>query len=156
MISLDSWVKLSSRPVCFGARDNQPGSFSVPYGGKIAAVKLVHLSGYVACEKSNLSWWSFWGCGNRPSVRQKLNVIITTSSNSIITPVSPFLSDYPGKWYYLPGYDSFTPEIILPRFTPYSVSGGQSLRLWYGEDLVGYTEGDNAGWVCCDVYGLYI
>jgi len=36
------------------------------------------------------------------------------------------------------------------------VSGGQSLRLWYGEDLVGYTEGDNAGWVCCDVYGLYI
>jgi len=154
--ALDSWVKVNSRPVCFGAKDNTFGSFNVPYGGKIAAVKLVYLSGYVTCSKSVFSYWSFWGCGNNPSVPKHVNVIITTPSNTIITPVSPFLKNHPGKWYELPEYNSFSPEIILPRFSPYSVSSGQELRVWYGEDLAGSTESDNEGLVCCDVYGLYI
>ena len=82
--------------------------------------------------------------------------MITTSSNTIVTPQSPFLQSNPGTSSLLPGYDAFSPEIILPRFSPYSVSWRQELRLWYGEDLVGFTESDNGGWVCCDVYGLYI
>jgi len=147
---------MNSRPVCFGAKDNTFGSFNVPYGGKIAAVKLVHLSGYVTCARSSFSYWSFWGCANHPARGTQVNVIITTSSNTIITPVSPFLTDHPGKWCELPGYNSFSPEIILPRFSPYSVSSGQELRVWYGEDLAGSTESDNGGLVCCDVYGLYI
>ena len=147
---------MNSRPVCFGAKDNTFGSFNVPYGGKIAAVKLVYLSGYVTCAQDVLSYWSFWGCGDKVSGAKRIDVIITTSSNTIITPVSPFLKDNPGKWYDLPGYDSFSSEIILPRFSPYSVSSGQELRLWYGEDLGGSTESDNGGLVCCDVYGLYI
>jgi len=28
------------------------------------------------------------------------------------------------------------------------------LRLWYGEDLKGYTDSDNGGRTCADVYGL--
>ena len=74
----------------------------------------------------------------------------------MIMPESLFLNAHSGKWYELPGYNSFSPEIILPRFSPYSVSSGQELRLWFGEDLVGQTESDNGGQVCCDVYGLYL
>jgi len=108
-------------------------------------------------DKTKLSHWSFWGSGDRASGLKNVNVIITTSSNTIIMPVSPFLNDQStGKWSVLPGYDSLSPEIILPRFSPYSVSSGQELRLWSGEDLANFTEGDNGGWVCCDVYGLYI
>jgi len=73
-------------------------------------------------------------------------------------PPNPFFtySGGSGKWSELPGYNSFSPEIILPRFSPYSVSSGQELRLWYGEDLENFTESDNGGWVCSDVYALYV
>ena len=151
---LDSWVKLNLRPVCFGARDDKYGTLDVPYGGKVAAVKLVYLSGYVTCNNRKLSYWSFWGCGD--NALHRLNAIITTSSNTVITPVSPFLKEGTKNWYDLPGYNTYSPEIILPRFSPYSLNSGQELRLWYGEDLVGSTESDNGGLVCTDVYALYI
>ena len=82
--------------------------------------------------------------------------MITTSSNTVIAPQSPFRNGYRGTTSFLPGYDAYSPEIVLPRFAPYSVSSGQELRLWYGEDLVGHTESDNGGWVCCNVYAPYI
>ena len=146
---------MNSRPVCFGARDSKFGSFNVPYGGKIAAVKLVHLSGYVSCLVSSLSHYSFWGCDNSPPRYDHVGVVITTFGGTIITPESPFLKN-PGKFSELPGFNALSPEVILPRFSPYSVSSGQELRLWYGEDLDGHTESDNGGRVCCDVYALYI
>ena len=39
---------------------------------------------------------------------------------------------------------------------PRSVIRGEELRLWYGEDLADYSEADNGGRVCCDVYALYV
>jgi len=154
--AMDPWVKLNSYPVCFGARKNTFGSFSVPYGGKITAVKLVHLSGYVTCDRRKFSYWSFWGCGKRPAVKDHVGVVITNSTSYIITPQSPFLkSTPPGKFSNLPRFKSFSPEIILPRFSPFPVISGEELRLWYGEDLVGFTEHDNDGRVCCNVYALY-
>ena len=143
--------------LCFGARDNKYGSLNVPYGGEIAAVKLIYLSGYVTCD-GQVPHYSFWGCGNHPSVRHHVSLAITTSSNALLMPPNQFFtySGGAGKWSQLPGYNSFFPEIILPRFTPYSVSSGQELRLWYGEDLVAHTEHDNGGLVCCNVYVLYV
>ena len=153
----DSWVKVSSSPVCFGAKRNTFGRFNVPFGGDIAAIKLVHLSGYVSCDKRNFSYWSYWGCGKRAGVEDYLGVTITTTQNTIITPEQPFLKNNPpGKFSDLPPYKSFTPEIILPRFSPYKATSGQKLRLWYGEDLVDFTEFDNEGLVCCDVYALFV
>ncbi|XP_078385006.1 uncharacterized protein LOC144667461 isoform X2 [Oculina patagonica] len=154
--SQDSWLKVNSRPVCFGARDNQYGSFSVPYGGKIAGFKLVYLSGYVSCDTNNIAYWSFWGCYNHPSVKNGVATVITTTSNAIIVPLSQFFTYGAGKWSDAPGYTPRSPEIVLPRFSPYSVNSGQQFRLWYGEDLVGYTESDNGGNVCADVYALYL
>ena len=154
----DPWVKANTlNPVCFGARDNKYGSFRVPKTGKIAAVKLIHLSGYVSCS-GQINEWSFWGCGYHRSLTDHVSVVITTSSNTLLMPPNQFftLPGDTGKWARLPGQNSFSPEIILPRFSPYSTSHGQELRLWYGEDLVAHTESDNGGWVCCDVYVLYV
>lgn len=153
----DSWIKVSSQPVCFGARRNNFGRFNVPFGGDIAAIKLVHLSGYVTCDRSNFSYWSYWGCGKRAGVEDFVGVTITTVRNTIITPEAPFLKvNPPGRFSDLPPYESFSPEIILPRFSPYQAAAGTTLRLWYGEDLVDFTESDNDGSVCCDVYALYV
>nr|XP_058947135.1 uncharacterized protein LOC131775052 [Pocillopora verrucosa] len=83
------WQKMNTSPVCFGAKNNKFGKFRAPYGGKLAAVKLVYLHGYVTCAVNAATpQWSFWGCGNRPSVRNHINGVITTSSNSIILPPS--------------------------------------------------------------------
>ena len=121
--------------------------------------KLVHQSGYVSCDTNSVRHWSFWGCGEHPSLKKHVDPVITTRSNQILLPLSPFFTHRVhgrGKWSELPGYNSRSKEIVLPFFSPYSVRSGQQFRLWYGEDLAGYTEGDNGGNVCCDVYALYI
>ncbi|KAL9960060.1 hypothetical protein ACROYT_G033461 [Oculina patagonica] len=46
----DPWIKLNSAPVCFGAKGDQFGKFSVPSGGSLLSIKLVHLNGYVSCN----------------------------------------------------------------------------------------------------------
>ena len=43
---------------------------------------------------------------------------------------------------------------FVPRRSPIVSSANTELRLWYGEDLRGFTEGDNGGKTCADVYGL--
>lgn len=147
-------MKLDS--VCFGTKNNQYGSFNVPYGGKIATVKLHHLSGYVTCEGGDITHWSFWGCGSYTSLKNHVNVVITTSSNHEILPLSQFFTHGGGKWSELPGYNSLSPEIVLPFFTSYSVNSGQEFRVWYGEDLLNWYEADNDGRVCSEVYALYL
>lgn len=154
----DRWVKLNHYPVCFGAKNNQFGRFNVPYGGNMAAVKLVHLYGYVSCDTRRTSYWSYWGCGDNPTagIKDMVNVKITTSTNHIIWPPSQFTTAF-YKWSKIPGYNSLSPELILSSFAqPSRVNSGQHLRLWYAEDLLNQSEGDNGGRACCDVYGLYV
>ena len=129
------WQKTNTSPVCFGSKNNKFVKFRAPYGGKLAAVKLVYLHGYVTCAvNSPTPQWSFWGCGNKPSVINHVNVVITTS-NSIILPPRQFFTLGRGKWSEIPGYNSSSPEIILSH----SVHAGEHLRLWYGEDYLNWT-----------------
>lgn len=140
--------------MCFGARDHQFGKFNVSSkGGSLGAIKLVHLYGYVSCNTRHPSGWSYWGCGSG-----SVDVAITTSSNHILLPPSKFVIHYSiSKWSNIPGYTSLSRELILTVFShPHRVSSRQELRLWYGEDLFGYTEEDNGGRVCCDVYALLL
>ena len=149
------WIKANGSPVCFSARYTQYGTFNTPLGGKVAAVKLVHLYGYVTCHKYNADNWSFWGCGH--GLKDLVDVVVTRSNNQIILPANQFIGNGAGKWSKVPGYNSFSPEIILSVFsTPLSLPAQTQLRLWYGEDLVNYTEADNDGRVCTDVYVLYV
>ena len=125
------------------------------FGGKLSAVKLVHLSGYVTCDRRKFSYWSFWGCGKRPAVRDQIGVVVTNWRDVILTPQRPFLRHDPGKFSVLPGYKSSSPEIIMPLFSTYTLVSGEELRLWYGEDLANHTEANNGRRVCSDVYALY-
>lgn len=58
-------------------------------------------------------------------------------------------------WSRVPGYTSVSPELVLSFFNPYSVQSGQELRLWYGEDVMNVSEGDNGGTACVDIYAIY-
>ena len=153
--SLASWIKANGSPVCFGARYTQYGTVNAPRSGKVAAVKLVHLYGYVTCNKNNADNWSFWGCGH--GLKDLVDVVITWSNNHMILPANQFIGNRGGKWSKIPGYNSFSPEIILSVFSyPFFLSAQTELRVWYGEDLVNFYEGDNDGRVCTDVYVLYV
>ena len=151
------WI-LASPLVCFGARGNAYGWFTAPIGGNLVAVKLVHQLGYVSCDVSVGTNWSFWGCGENQ--HQGLNLlvdtVITDDHNVILMPPTQLEKNVDGiKWYKIPGYNSQSPEIVLSRFSPTSVYRGKRLRLWYGQDLVNSSEGNNGGKVCCKVYAMY-
>ena len=154
------WRKVNKWPVCFEAKGSRFGRFYVPRG-RLAAIKLVHLYGYVSCDTRIPSHWSYWGCGdNRWSgINTQVNVVITDSDNHILLPPSQFLNTKITslKWYKVPGYNSLSPELVLPFFTsPRRVHRKQELRVWYAENLVNLSEGDNGGKVCADVYALFV
>lgn len=138
--------------MCFGARENQFGRFYVPSrAGSLAAIKLVHLYGYVSCDTAATLHWSYWGCGTGP-----INVAITNSDDNVLLPPHEFVFHH-SQWANIPNYNSLSGELILSFFShPYSVTSRQELRVWYGEDLVGHTEQDNGGRVCSDVYALFV
>lgn len=93
--TLAFWEKAKGSPVCFGTRNTQFGTFHIPLHGKVAAVKLVHLYGYVSCHKHNPDNWSFWGCGH--GVKDLVNVAITKSDNHMILPPNQFIGNRAGK-----------------------------------------------------------
>ena len=146
--------------MCFGAKGDKSGNFSAP-AGKLAAIKLVYLYGYVSFSTLVSSYWSYWGCGvdprNAKNTHRQVNVVITNSSNHFLLPPNQFISDVTMTWYTISGYNSLSPELVLSVFlNPISLSSNQVLRLWYGEDLANHKEqGDNGGRVCADVYSTY-
>lgn len=141
--------------MCFGTRKNQFGRFYVRRG-RLIAIKLVHRYGSVTCNINNVnSTLSNWGCGST-----EVNVVVTTSRNAILLPPRKFLSKDKFrarlKWSVIPGYNSFSPRLVLRFFpSPFPVLRSQELRLWYGEDLMDFAEEDNRGSSCVDVFALY-
>ena len=151
------WRKVNTSPVCFEAKGSRFGRFYIPRG-TLAAIKLVHLYGYVSCDTRITSHWSYWGCGDNRwnGINTQVNVVITDSSNHILLPPIQFQKISNLKWYRVPGYNSLSPELVLPFFwSPKWVHSNQELRVWYGENLV-KNNGDNGGKVCADVYALFV
>jgi hypothetical protein len=79
-------------------------------------------------------------------------LFISDTRNQRIYPSPTLISTRTGGWYDLPGYGPNSPELVFSdpgfRYLYY----GQKMRIWYGEDLYNYTEGDNHGYTCMDVY----
>ena len=143
--------------MCFGAKNNQYGKFDAPSSGNLAAIKLVHLYGYVSCASSVKTSWSYWGCA-LCGIQDQVNVVITTTADAdgILLPPSQLIISGGGKWSKIRGYNEISPELVLSFLSqPRSVTSGQEFRLWYGEDLMDHTEDDNDGKVCCDVYAFF-
>ena len=116
-------------------------------------MKLVHRSGYVSCSAAASSG-SNWGCSGSSTA---LAMIVTDARNRIIYPSPRLVTVNSGGWYTLPGYTSSSPELILTDFgNPKYLITNEKLRIWYGEDLKGYTESDNHGSTCMDIYAYFI
>jgi hypothetical protein len=144
--------------VCFGARGNQYGVFNIRAEGFVAAIKLVHVSGSVTCEKRSAKFNSNWGCATtHPYVGKfSLNTVVTTSNNKILFPRERQFTNA-NLWYSMEQFDSNSHLLVLKRFDdPLYVAAGQELRLWFGEDLKDVFENSNGGQTCAHVYGYYL
>ena len=146
-----SWIR---QRFVLSQKLNHFGRFYVPVS-RLAAIKPVHLYGHVSCDTRHISNWSYWGCGDK--MQAQVSVTITTTANRILLPPKQFLTIPSLEWYKIPGYNSVSPELILSVLsTPNWISSEQELLLWYGEDLVNFSEDDNGGTVCVNVYALFV
>ena len=153
---------MNESPICFGAGNNQFGSFRVPSNGTLASVKLVHVDGYVRCNRGNPGnrKKSFWGCLQNP--KNDINVEIKDADTPILPSHGFLVVESGGETsLQMPGYNSLSRELVLsadvsnPPKTP-KVTQGQWLRLSLREDSSSpHQNHDNGEKSCCDVYARF-
>ncbi|KAL9983049.1 hypothetical protein ACROYT_G005173 [Oculina patagonica] len=144
------WFKANSNKVCFGAKDDSYGKFNMPLDGTVVSLKLVYVSGYVACQTQTLPYGSNWGC----TEETLLTTLVTNDRNEVVFP-----RYRQSKAYKIPGQNFNSPELvfkILPRLLRLNVAAGEEFRIWYRQDLLNGSESNNAGQTCTDVYVLYV
>ena len=158
----ESWQKINGEErVCFGAKDNQYGSFNMTKSGRLKTMKLVHRSGLVRCNE--ITGASYWGC-TWPAYGDKLMTIITDANKKAVLPSAEDLEafdygecDKKTHFYRLSGYHHNSTELVFRNLSnPLSVSRNQELQIWYGQDWEDCLEDDgNSGKICVDVYAWY-
>ena len=79
-----------------------------------------------------------------------------TYPNKTVLPLAEFVKGIDDYRYQLDGAHVNSPTLVFNLLpTPLVVSIGQQFLIWYGQDLADYSEGNNAGKTCADVYALY-
>ena len=79
-----------------------------------------------------------------------------TYRNKTVLPLAEFPKGSKDYRYQLDGAHVNSPTLVFNLLpTPLVVSIGQQFLIWYGQDLANYTEYNNAGETCTDVYALY-
>ena len=145
---VSGWFKINTEVVCFGAKDDSYGNFSIHKAGKISAFKLVHRSGSVSCNEKDKG--TKWGC-----IVYNGEICTHITNTSRVTLIN-FSTMSRHGCYNLTGFHSDSSEIDLRLSSPVCVLAGQEFRIWYAEDL--YNKNDdynNHGKSCVDVYGFY-
>ena len=98
-------------------------------------------------HRSVNAWSKSWGCGPPFSILD-IDVFFTDASNTILLPMGQ------SSRYTISGYAAQFSDFVFSGFlTPLFLAPGQELRLWYmDDDFNNYTESDNGGTSCTDVF----
>ena len=79
-----------------------------------------------------------------------------TYRNKTVLPLAEFAKGSDDYRYQLDGAHVNSRTLVFNLLpTPLVVSIGQQFLIWYGQDLADYSEDNNAGETCADVYALY-
>ena len=157
--NLQTRQKFNNDPVCFGARDNQYGAFSVTKTGLVKAMKLVRRNGSINCNPSDPP--TFWSCSYVTLYpNDSFMTIITNSNRKALLPSQEKLQlgQCNTKHYYvLEGVNQESPELILGNLSrPLRLLKDQQLQIWYGQDWVNCSEHNHNGTTCVDIFALYV
>lgn len=158
---LESWQKINNEePVCFGAKDNLYGSFSMRKSGRLKTMMRIHRSGSVHCNNETSA--SYWGC-TWSLYGENLMTIITDAKKKPVLPSAENLKAFNSggsvskKYFYsLPGYHHNSTELGFRNLVnPFSVSSNQEIQIWYGQDWIDTSEENNSGKACLDVFAWF-
>ncbi|XP_057296701.1 uncharacterized protein LOC130625618 [Hydractinia symbiolongicarpus] len=145
--NVDDW-KLQTTNVCFGARDDSYGNFTLRHTGTLKKLKLQHTGETTLnCYVPGATGVSLWGCDY--TNEQEIWTAITDINNVIIFPNSN-----PKKYYYLSGYHGNSPYLEFDHINKPAIKGDE-LRIWYLPDLRGLSENYRSGSSCADVYAVF-
>ena len=155
----DVWQKINNDPVCFGARDDTYGAFIVTKTGVVKAMKLVHRNGSIICHPDHPS--TFWSCSNVDYYASNtFMTIITNANREALLPSSENMKTQCNdkkEFYILDGVNQRSPELILGNLSrPLNLLKDQQLQIWYGQDLIDCSEGNNNGNSCVDIFAWYV
>ena len=112
--------------------------------GLLKGIKLEHISGDLTCSLGNPQGRNLWDC------EISVMAVITDSKNDVVFPANSFKI----KKYKVLGFDPSTSQIlVLTNYAyPSFLVKGQQLRVWYTEDLKGYSISNNDGTHSIKVY----
>jgi len=132
---LEIWT-LVSNSVCYEGKGNQYGivQFSTP--GTISAIKLVHISGLITCNKNNSKFGtSIWTCSNKIS---QLSTVLTDEKKNIIFPPKVTIYKYVMSVIF-DDKDAFemSPNELLFKRPDLEVNKNTRLHIWNTNDLGG-------------------
>ncbi|XP_078344708.1 uncharacterized protein LOC144630244 isoform X2 [Oculina patagonica] len=158
---LESWQKINTKPVCFGARDDNYGAFNITKSGRIKTMKLIHKSGSIKCNPVDRA--SYWGCRYSGSYGKNglLTIITNANKEAVLPPAGDLKADvgavcYKKHFYRLDGTHHTSPELVFRHLSnQLTVSRNQELQIWYGQDWIDCSEDGNSGTTCVDVYAWY-
>ncbi|XP_066921747.1 uncharacterized protein [Clytia hemisphaerica] len=141
--------KANIRPICYGTHNNSYGTFKIPLTGRVRYFHLVHVSGYVDCNRYTAGT-SKWRCGENAD---DVFTGITDTNNIVLAPTG---TQYYGGRYVVKRPDHLTDgELNLMTDTNVEYQQNQEFRIWFMEDLINFTEEDNEGTHCVDVFIKY-
>ena len=143
--------------VCYWAKDDSFGVFSINQYGSLIGLKLEHNSGKVTCRVSDASFWSYWGCnGESYYAEPNLVTIVTDVNNQIVYPYLPTWVEQRTFWYKMPGQNGSMNALTFENSDkPVFVRRGEELRIWYGEDLKKMSHTNNGGTHCVNIYARF-
>jgi len=123
------WQKINTNPVCFGARNNTYGEFSITKTGRVKTMKLVHKSGSLYCNQ--VYGDSFWGCKHHiPYIDQMMTIITNVKKEALLPPIED-LKGYQNvtkHFYSIEGTGHKSLELVYRNLSsPLSLSPNQQL-----------------------------
>ena len=92
-------------------------------------------------------------------------MVMTIITNANMTALLPSIEDlekfesfcHKKHFYNLEGVGHKSPELVFRKLSrPLSLSRGQELQIWYGQDWVDCSEDNKSGGTCVDIYAWYI
>ena len=143
MYCSDSDWQKEGENICYESKDEKPGKVVMKTEGLLIGIKLVHRSGYLNCGESPRHQ-SRWGCHGVPSQPEVMTVVTNDNKGIIFNYTARSLYGVNGKK---------SDEIVfLDTDTPIYASKGMEVQIWYTQDLKDFTEHNNSGVHCVDVY----
>lgn len=148
LLNLDNDWKLQARNVCFGAKGDSYGNFTLTHTGILTKLKLQHKGeGTLNCNVDRSNIVSRWGCHEN---LLWIIIAITNKENKIIFPKPPPSQPY----YFLPGYHGNSMFLVFNSYNITATSGDE-LRIWFLGDLRDWFEKYTSGTSCADVHAVF-